>query len=66
MQISQTQEYITAQTMRVAPFPVMDGSNGQFKIQVISEKGKTNWMNITPEQFRWIEKVLHGIDLKEA
>lgn len=50
--------YVEAQMEEVAPLPVMEGGNGQFKIQFTSEQGKTNWMNITDDQFRKIEAIM--------
>ena len=52
--------YIEAQMETVAPLPILEGGNGQFKLQITSEQGKTNWMNITDDQFRKIELVLFG------
>jgi hypothetical protein len=58
-----TPEYISRQMLRVAPFPIIDmltgnSGNGQYKVKLTSEKGQTNFLNITPEQFRAIEKIL--------
>ena len=64
MKINQSASYIEAQTLQVAPLPILDGSNGQFKIQVRSDRGQTKWINITAEQYRWIEYVLQGRDLE--
>lgn len=51
-----TREYIEDQLMTVAPLP--PEKCGQFKIKIVSEAGKTNWLNITPEQFREIDYIL--------
>lgn len=53
--------YTYQQMLKVAPFPIGDKHNGQFKIQITSDKGKTNYLNITPEQFSEIERIInHG------
>lgn len=52
-------QYVEAQLMQVCPLPVNEC--GIIRIQIISEKGKTKWMNITPDQFKQIENVLLGI-----
>ena len=55
--------YIETQFFKVAPFPLNDESqadhlNGQIKLKVRSRRGETNWLNITPDQFKQIEKLL--------
>ena len=53
--------YIEAELYTVAPLPVdgiKDNLNGQFCMQIRSEKGATKWLNITPQQFRDIEEIL--------
>lgn len=50
--------YMDSQLLQVAPLPVLSGNNGQFKIKVISDKGQTNWLNVTSEQFKKIENIL--------
>lgn len=53
--------YIEAELYTVAPLPVdgiKDNLNGQFRMQIRSEKGATKWLNITPQQFRDIEEIL--------
>ena len=57
-QISATERYITNELFAVAPLPVSEGQNGQFKIQLVSERGRTKWLNITPAQYKKIEEVL--------
>lgn len=52
--------YISAQLIRVAPLPVDVTATDQFKIQIHSASGKTNWLNITGAQFKAIELVLLG------
>ena len=55
--------YIETQFFKVAPFPLNEESqaehlNGQIRLKVHSKRGETNWINITPEQFKQIEKLL--------
>jgi hypothetical protein len=52
-------KFFESELLSVAPFPVNDC--GQFKMKIVSERGRTKWMNITPEQFHEIENVLYGI-----
>lgn len=55
--------YIEQQLLQVAPLPLTEHyfPNG-FDIQIRSEGGrKTNFLKITPEQFRQIEAVLWGV-----
>jgi hypothetical protein len=52
--------YIENQLLKVAPFPLYDGSkNGEISLKITSERGATNWMGITPAQLREIERVLN-------
>ncbi len=53
--------YIEQQLFQVAPLP-LDKSNFPygFDIQVRSPGRKTNWLRITPAQFKKIEDVLRG------
>ena len=53
--------YINAQMIRVMPFPIDSGNNGQVKIKMQSECGVTNWLNISPEQAKQIERILEGV-----
>lgn len=50
--------YLEAELYAVAPLPVLENLNGQFCMQIRSEKGATKWLNITPQQFRDIEEIL--------
>ena len=55
--------YIETQFFKVAPFPLTEESqaehlNGQISIKVHSKRGQTNWLNISPDQFKQIEKLL--------
>jgi hypothetical protein len=55
--------YYESQFFKVAPYPVTEensaeNKNGVFCIQLRSWRGKTNFMDITPEQFKQIEEIL--------
>ena len=50
--------YYADQLLKVCPFPVE--KNGIIRIQLTSEHGKTNYLNLTPYQFRIVEQVLLG------
>ncbi len=50
--------YIEGQMIKVCPLPVLEGGNGQLRLKLHSERGETNWLNITPEQFKQIEQIL--------
>jgi len=50
--------YIEQELYAVAPLPVLENLNGQFRMQIRSERGATRWLNITPQQFKDIEDVL--------
>lgn len=53
--------YIEQQMFQVAPLPIdADHYPYGFDIQIRSEGRKTNYLKITPEQFRKIEDVLRG------
>jgi hypothetical protein len=59
---TRTYNYISEQMLRVCPLPVE--SNGTIRLQLTSEHGKTNYLNLTPYQFRIVEQVLLG-EIKE-
>jgi len=55
--------YTESQFFKVAPFPLNEESqadhlNGQIRLKVHSKRGETNWLNISPDQFKQIEKLL--------
>ena len=52
--------YIEGQVFSVMPFPVDSKHQGQICLQMRSEHGATNWLNITPEDCQKIEAVLIG------
>lgn len=61
MKDSQTISYRMAELIQVCPFPAHD--QPFFIIQIKSEDGrKTKNMNITPEEFKQIEKILLGVE----
>ena len=55
--------YISTELIHVAPLPIQDGENGQFKLQLVSDSGRTKWLNISKEQMEAIEWILLGIKL---
>lgn len=60
--INAKDDYIAQQLFQVAPLPLTEQyfPHG-FDIQIRSEGRKTNFLKITPEQFRQIEAVLWGV-----
>lgn len=54
--------YIEAEMFSVAPLPLAEGENGQFKMQIRSDLGSTKWLNITNDQFKAIEAILLGCE----
>ena len=58
---TQAFSYVMQELTQVSPLPV--DSYDHFLIQMRSDTGnKTKWLNITPTQFRAIEKVLLGLE----
>lgn len=53
--------YINAQMIKVLPFPIQSGNNGQIRIKIQSERGCSNWLNVSPEQVEQIERILEGV-----
>ncbi len=50
-----------AELVSVCPFPVQDAEF--FILQIRSQDGrKTNHLNISPEEFKQIEKILLGVE----
>jgi hypothetical protein len=56
-----TLAYINAQLLRAVPLPLADNANGQIKIKIHSERGESNWLNVTPEQLKKIELALLSV-----
>lgn len=55
-----TLKYRSAEFLAVCPFPIKDADF--FIIQIRSQDGrKTKHLNITPDEFRKIEKILFGV-----
>ena len=54
----QVNRYIEQQMSKACPLPV--DKCGQINLKIVSEVGHTNWLNITPSQFRAIEGILNG------
>ncbi len=60
MNIAET-NYIEQQLFQVAPLPLTEENFPYgFDIQIRSEGRKTNFLNITPAQFRQIESILRS------
>ena len=53
-------KYVANELIYVAPLPIQDGDNGQFKLQLVSDSGRTKWLNISNEQMEAIEWILLG------
>lgn len=43
--------YIKQQMETVCPLPLNGGQNGLIKLQIISERGRTNWLDISEDEF---------------
>jgi hypothetical protein len=57
-----TTNYIEQQLFQVAPLPVDEKHFPHgFDIQIRSEGRQTNWIRLTPEQFKMLEDVLRVI-----
>lgn len=50
--------YIETQFLKVAPFPFFSDKNGQISVKFNSERGSSNWINISVETMRKIEDLL--------
>lgn len=50
--------YIEHELMQVCPLPLGHVENGQIKMQLTSDAGKTKWLNLTNEQFRQLEQIM--------
>ena len=61
MSDKQTFSYRMAELVNVCPFPVQDSEF--FILQIRSQDGrKTKHINISPEEFKQIEKILLGVE----
>ena len=50
--------YIETQFLKVAPFRFFSDKNGQISVKFNSERGSSNWINISVETMRKIEDLL--------
>ena len=50
--------YLSNQFMKACPLPLLDGGNGQIRIKIHSEKGESNWINVSARQMKLIENVM--------
>ena len=50
--------YIEHELMQVCPLPLGHAENGQIKMQLTSDAGRTKWLNLTNEQFRQLEQIM--------
>ena len=58
-EIMKNLSYIQSQLFKVSPFPIKEnGLNGEYSIKITSDKGASNWIGITAQQMRDIEKIL--------
>ena len=53
-------KYLNDQLVKAIPFPIGDERNGQIKLQIRTDRNKSNWLNVTVEQYRKIEQILLG------
>ena len=53
--------YIESQFEKACPLPLYpENKNGQIKIKIHSERGESNWLNITAQQMIDIETLLNS------
>lgn len=55
---NQVNKYMEQQMLYACPLPVE--KCGQIKLKIVSEVEHSNWLNITPSQFRAIKGILNG------
>ena len=56
--------YIANQILKALPLPLEDNHNGEIKIKIHSDRGETNWLNITPKIMGKIEFYLLEDEIK--
>jgi len=56
--------YIANQILKALPLPLEDNKNGEIKIKIHTDRGETNWLNITPAIMRKIEFYLLEDEIK--
>ena len=61
---NQTTEYRNAQMIKACPVPIRDATD--LSICLHSEHGKSNWLSVTPAEFKLIEQVLEGLITKKV
>ena len=50
--------YLSNQFMKACPLPLLEGGNGQIRIKIHSEKGESNWINVSARQMKRIEDTM--------
>jgi len=50
--------YLSNQFMKACPLPLLDEGNGQIMIKIHSEKGESNWINVSARQMKLIENMM--------
>ena len=53
-----TKKYREAELYTACPFPADSKWAGIIRLQIQTDAGKTRWLNISPEEFRAIERML--------
>jgi hypothetical protein len=53
------QENRNKQLIKACPFPV--DSMQTLRVKLSTEKGQTQWLNLTPKEYKLIELVLGGV-----
>lgn len=56
--------YIANQILKALPLPLDGDHNGEIKIKIHSDRGETNWLNITPAIMQKIEFYLPEDEIK--
>jgi len=59
-----TKSYIANQILKALPLPLDGDQNGEIKIKIHSDRGETNWLNVTPAIMRKIEFYLLEDEIK--
>lgn len=54
--------YEIGQFKKLLPTRIMSGANGIVKMKLVSEKGQTNWINLTDFQVAKIAALITGED----
>jgi len=64
MQVTTEKTYLSNQILKALPLPLDGDQNGEIKIKIHSDRGETNWLNITPAIMRKIEFYLLEDEIK--